>query len=211
MTVDRPTPLPPEWAESLLRLVLAAKDRDSVPGDLLEEYRVSIVPARGAGANRWYLRQVGWYVLRAIAPWSALIAAICVTRYLFDTLAPIQYTPGVIALRSAIMSWALIATFGACGAWHAWRSRQMHAGALAAFATAVLGGVLTLLATAMLLTIRHDAATMAAIDGSGGIGELWAIPLLLQPVIGTVTGTAGALAGWMGAMLLERTETTSAR
>ena len=58
MTIDRPTTLPPQWAESLLRLILRPDDRDSVSGDLLEEYRESIVPALGATANRWYIRQV---------------------------------------------------------------------------------------------------------------------------------------------------------
>ena len=67
MTIDRPTTLPPRWAESLLCLLLEPEDRESVSGDLLEEYRQAIVPARGAGANRWYVRQVGWYLLRATA------------------------------------------------------------------------------------------------------------------------------------------------
>jgi hypothetical protein len=44
MTIDRPTTLPPAWAESLLRMVLNAHARDTVSGDLLEEYRQSIVP-----------------------------------------------------------------------------------------------------------------------------------------------------------------------
>jgi hypothetical protein len=116
MTIDRPTTLPPSWAESLLRLILRPEDRDSVSGDLLEEYRQSIVPAMGAKANRWYIRQVTWYVLRATWAWGVLVAAICVWRYLLDTLAPIHYTPGVIALRSAVMSWAkpILPAVGAC-------------------------------------------------------------------------------------------------
>ena len=73
MRIDRPTTLPPQWAESLLRMFLSPADRDSVSGDLLDEYRESIRPERGAGANRWYARQVGWYVLRATGPWSAPI------------------------------------------------------------------------------------------------------------------------------------------
>jgi hypothetical protein len=42
MTMDRPTTRPPQWAERLLRLLLKPEDRDSVSGDLLEEYRDSI-------------------------------------------------------------------------------------------------------------------------------------------------------------------------
>lgn len=195
MTVERPITLPPQWAESLLQLFLSAADRDSISGDLLEEFRESIVPALGAGANRWYVRHVAWYVLRATAPWGALIAAIGITRHLFDTLAPIHYTPGVIALRSTIMSWALTATFAVCGCWQAWRTAQWHAGVVAAFATAVLGGVLTVLGTVVCLAVWHDPEIWRAIDGSGGVGELWAGPLLQLPLIGTVIGIAGAAVG----------------
>ena len=195
MTFDRRTTLPPSWAESLLRMLLPARDHESVSGDLLEEYRQSIVPSRGAAANRWYVSQVAGYMWRQTWMWAALLAAICVTRYLFDTLAPIHYTRGVVALRSAVMSWALAGAFFGCGAWHTWRTRNPITGLLLALATASIGGLLTILVTGVSLAIRHDPATMAAIAGSGGIDELWAIPLLLQPLAALVTGSAGALVG----------------
>jgi hypothetical protein len=45
-----------EWA--LLRF-LAARDRETISGDLFEEYREEQLPRRGAlGANYWYLRQL---------------------------------------------------------------------------------------------------------------------------------------------------------
>ena len=194
MTTDRPTTLPPEWAESLLRLLLAAKDRDSVSGDLLEEYRQSIVPARGAGADRWYLRQVAWYVLRATAVWSVLIGAICVTRYLFDTLAPIQYTRGVVALRSAVMSWALIGTFASAGAWQTWRSGDTRSGLLVSALTALVGSLLAQAGTLVCLAIWHDPEIWRAIEGSGGTGELWGLPVQMM-LIGSIVGSFGSLAG----------------
>ncbi len=53
--IDRP----PRWAEGLLEAMLTRRDRDTIPGDLLEEYREVILPARGRlRANLWYLRQV---------------------------------------------------------------------------------------------------------------------------------------------------------
>ena len=51
MTIDRSSTRPPEWAEALLRLLLKPEDRESVSGDLLEEYRQSVVPERGRGAD----------------------------------------------------------------------------------------------------------------------------------------------------------------
>ena len=48
---------PPRWAERLLRLVLNPADRDTITGDLLEEYREAIVPTLGLpAARRWYVK-----------------------------------------------------------------------------------------------------------------------------------------------------------
>ena len=50
---------PPKWAESLLIHLLKPRDRESIPGDLLEEYREERLPALGrARANLWYIRQM---------------------------------------------------------------------------------------------------------------------------------------------------------
>jgi hypothetical protein len=49
---------PPRWAERLVRMFLAPRDRDTVTGDLLEEYREVAVPTWGhARAGIWYLGQ----------------------------------------------------------------------------------------------------------------------------------------------------------
>jgi hypothetical protein len=201
MTIDRPTTLPPPWAESLLRLMLRPEDRDSVSGDLLEEYRESIVPALGAKANRWYIRQVARYVLRVTWAWGVLVAAISVWRYLLDTLAPIHYTPGVIALRSAVMSWALVATFSCCGAWHAWRTGHLRAGVLLTLIAATIGGYLGMAGTLVCLGISHGPETMAAIEGSGGLFEGFpGVPALLL-IAAFITSTPGAIAGRAAAAL----------
>jgi len=50
---------PPRWAENLLRFVLRERDRETIPGDLLEEYREVVLPGQGRfRANLWYLRQI---------------------------------------------------------------------------------------------------------------------------------------------------------
>ncbi len=49
---------PPRWLERMLLLFLAARDRDTISGDLLEEYREEQLPRLGPmRANIWYLRQ----------------------------------------------------------------------------------------------------------------------------------------------------------
>jgi hypothetical protein len=51
-------PNPPRWMERLLRMMLKPRDRDTVSGDLLEEYREAIFSAKGKlRADLWYLRQ----------------------------------------------------------------------------------------------------------------------------------------------------------
>ncbi len=195
MTNHSSTALPPRWAESLLRMLLPAEDRDSVSGDLLEEYRESVLPALGPRARGWYVRQVAGYVLRKAWMWGAFVAAVLVTRYLFDTLAPVRYTPGVVHPRSAIMSYGLIATFALASGWQAWRSGHLASGVVVAFATAAIGGALSAAGTVACLAIWHDPETLMAVQSSGGLSEaLWGVPFLLVP-IGLITGATGAIAG----------------
>ena len=48
-----------KWADFVLRLLLKPRDRDAISGDLLEEYREEILPAKGPFVARlWYLGQV---------------------------------------------------------------------------------------------------------------------------------------------------------
>ncbi len=50
---------PPRWAELLLEQLLRARERETVTGDLREEYAEFLVPQVGRlRANFWYLRQI---------------------------------------------------------------------------------------------------------------------------------------------------------
>ena len=52
-----------KWADVVLRLLLKPRDRDTISGDLLEEYREVVLPAKGPLLARlWYLRQVASFV-----------------------------------------------------------------------------------------------------------------------------------------------------
>ena len=58
---------PPRWSEMLLRRLLRDRDRDTISGDLLEEYRDVAAPTLGAERARWwYRRQVAGFVWRAL-------------------------------------------------------------------------------------------------------------------------------------------------
>ena len=68
---------PPAWAEELLQFVVRRDHRDSISGDLLEEYRERILPSRGAtAADRWYVRQMLGYLWRATWLWAVVFAAV---------------------------------------------------------------------------------------------------------------------------------------
>ena len=51
-TDDRRFASPPAWADALLRLLLPPASRESVSGDLLEEFRETIVPRARTGGRR---------------------------------------------------------------------------------------------------------------------------------------------------------------
>jgi len=195
MSVERVNPRPPRLAEALVRNVVEPRHRESLPGDLLEEYRDTIVDSLGASAaDRWYVARALGFLWRAVWPWATLIAAILVARGLVDMLAPTHYVRGVVHPRSRVMGDALIAVWVSSGFVAAWRFGRIRSGVLVAFAAAVAGGALSVAGSVLSLAIWHDPQHLDAIAHSGGLDEMYGVPLILVPV-GTWFGTLGAVAG----------------
>jgi hypothetical protein len=189
MTMDRPTTRPPWWAEALLQLLLKPEDRESVSGDLLEEYRETIVPALGSKADRWYVGQVGWFLLRACWLPGVLIGSALVGRYLFDTLVPTRD----FAQRSRIMSWAILA---ACllGAFRtSLRTQSIRAGLLTSILSGALGGVISIVGGVLMVAFRRGM--LGEWRDSGGVDEVFLVVPLIMVWVGVVMGTVGGLAG----------------
>jgi len=66
---------PPRWADAILRSCLRPSDRESISGDLLEEYRAVRAPALGSlGAHVWYIGQVLSMLWRLIRPAALMLA-----------------------------------------------------------------------------------------------------------------------------------------
>jgi len=58
-SVDMTSKEPPLWLRRALLLVLSVRDRETIFGDLLEEYQKEHLPSEGSRrANYWYLKQV---------------------------------------------------------------------------------------------------------------------------------------------------------
>ena len=183
--------MPPAWAEEVLRLLLPPKDRDSVRGDLLEEYREEIAPTRGVlRADLWYAKQVAGFAWRSAVPWALLFAAIFVLRTPIDALLPTRdfTVRAVVSTMLVFMAW-----FG-CGIGVAWRTGLARSGALAGIAMAVIApfiaGVLNAVFVLALTYLRNEWA-IANLERAGGITEVFLLPLV-------VTGPGMLMAGLGG-------------
>ena len=191
---------PPKWAEALLRTFLAPGDFETVSGDLLEEFRDRVGPARGPrDANVWYVTQVLGFLLRSARPWAVLFGGAALTRTALDWFAP----PSDFHIRSAVSTALGVGILLAAGLGASWRSRSLAAGTCAGVATAVFGAAISTTGAAALLAIRHDAQTMAAIRGSGGLGEVFVLPVMMI-LPGVLLGTVGGVAGGTVAKCLKR-------
>jgi hypothetical protein len=185
---------PPRWAEIALRLLLTPEDGETVSGDLLEHYREHVRPTRGwLRADLWYLRQVAGFAWRTNGLWAVLWGAAFLVRTAFDWLLPTTD----FQLRSTISTILSFAILISAGSWAAWRTRSVAAGPMAAVITLLIGEVITSVGAIVLLVIWHDPATFAAIDSSGGLSEVFTLPLvLLAPaaVVGALGGLFGSAA-----------------
>jgi hypothetical protein len=103
--------------------------------------------------------------------------------------------------RSMVTTYVAISLFLVAGFWAAWRSASFVAGPVAGIATAGIGAGVSIVGAALLLAIWHDADTLAAIRGSGGVDEVFVLPFLMF-LPGLVLGSIGGVAGAAGKKLL---------
>ncbi len=129
-------------------------------------------------------------VWRGSRLWAALFGAAFIIRTALDWFAP----PTDFQTRAAI-STALGVGLLLAASFHASvRSGSVTGGVLSSVVTAGLGGLIGAAGAACLLAGWHDPATLRAIERSGGLGEVFTLPvMLLMP--GVVFGTVGGLVG----------------
>jgi hypothetical protein len=184
------SPNPPLWAETLLRAMVRSVDFETVSGDLMETYRDSIYPARGElRADLWYAKQLLGFVSPSIPVLAILFSAQYIARTALDWFVPVMDFHARATVSTALGVGILLAA----GSWAAWRSDSFLAGTVAGAATAGLASLLSIAGAATMLTIWHDPQTVAAIRGSGGIEEVFSLPLtMLLPgaMLGAVGGAA---------------------
>jgi len=182
---------PPRWADALLRLLVRRDDLENVSGDLLEEYRETVRPAVGGRrADVWYVAQVLTFIPPACWILGGAQGAAMVIRNAFDWFVPTTD----FNTRSMVTTLTAIGLFLAAGLWVAWRSGSLRSGLVAGFLSSAAAAVVSVVGAALLLSIWHDPQTFAGIANSGGLGEVFELPVLLI-VPATFVAAIGSAAG----------------
>lgn len=182
---------PPAWAELALRAFLNERDFDSVSGDLLEEYRENIYGARGRfRANVWYVTQVLGFGWRHAGVWAVIFAVAFLARTAMDWHVP----TADFQTRSAVSSFVGIVIFLITGFWAGSRSGSYISGVVVGVAVATLALPIQLVGAALLLAGSHDPSVLTAIRNSGGLEEVFSMPLMAV-VPGLLFGGIGGLIG----------------
>jgi hypothetical protein len=196
---------PPAWAEAILPLFLKPEDRESVSGDLLEDYRETIqAGGNRLAADRAYVRQAAGFLWRATWMWAVLLALLALGRFALDMFVP----PASFHMRSVVTTCLHVAVFVVIGFRAAWRRRsadvdaiqdgleRLSGGVAAAVAAQVMAAVLIYAGTLLFLGFRHDPQTIVAIERSGGFAEMFGLPIVLTGpaiLLSLVGGAAGLI------------------
>jgi hypothetical protein len=180
-------PNPPRWADALLRSLLRPADRESIPGDLLEEYRAVKHPAHGSiRANAWYIKHVLSVVWQLIRPFALALAGASLLSLMVSG-SPLLYgslveAPGVSLVHALVYAWA--------GFHASRRTRLISTGMLAAGGTSVVA--FTVLFTAIAIS---TPGLLLAPFRDPFIPVILATLLLIALGYSVVVGAIGAIAG----------------
>jgi hypothetical protein len=161
---------PPRWATTLLRLILRSSDRESIPGDLLEEYREAILPrCGGLRADLWYVRQVAslaWHLVvrsrhrGAGAGWFGLMLGGALSLAVFAINIVFPLLPRQTGLLQRSMEAAPVVAAGWLSVFSLW----MVAGYAAYRRTGAWGAAIKAGAIVALVSMALVMLTFAVID-----------------------------------------------
>lgn len=179
---------PPRWAHALLQSLLRPSDSESIPGDLLEEYRDVRRPSLGAlRANAWYVTHVLsvlWHVMWPCAVPMAALKLLSVTLSLSWNPSLVQ-APGVSLLDALTFLWA--------GYYGSQRTRLVRTGIVTAGTTSFLGFAMM----AVYAAIKMPSLVLAPFE-KPFIFAIMFILLAIALGFGIVVGAVGAAVGrWL--------------
>ncbi|HVH27215.1 MAG TPA: permease prefix domain 2-containing transporter [Vicinamibacterales bacterium] len=183
-------PNPPKWAEAILRSILTPSDRESISGDLLEEYREVRYQALGPfQADVWYIKHVAsvfWPLMwRCALPMVPLTLLPLAARLPWNiNLVQVQ-APGLTLLHAMVYLWA--------GYYGAQRTRLIRTGLLTAGTTSFFGFVMLFTFFAI-----RDPRLLAAPFSKPFIFVILLTLLSIALGFGVAVGAVGAVVGrWL--------------
>jgi hypothetical protein len=185
------TPHPPDYAVALIEALVPRARRDSIVGDLLEEYHESVVPRQGSrAADGWFLRQALAFLWSASAAAGLAIAAIFTIRMLIGVAQP----SNDLALRAQATTFVTMGLFVASGFRLGRSTGRFGGAAIVAIAATVIG---TIYAYAMVFLCMAIAAVVVHPSPAAWIGlrEGLDIPVHVIAVIGVLLASAGSAVG----------------
>lgn len=141
----------------------------------------SAMPSRWSESLLWAVRS---HVVTAVLFGGAFVA-----RTALDWLQP----PADFHTRSLISTVVAISILFASGVFASWKNGAILAGTLSGLITTALAALVSAIGTLGLLAIWHDPTTLQAIAGSGGLSEVFFLPLMLI-IPGVLLGTIGGAA-----------------
>jgi len=176
---------PPRWAQALLKSLLKPSDSESVPGDLLEEYRDVRRPSLGQlRADAWYVEQM-FSVLWRVA-WPCLVAIIAVRILSFPL--PREWNPGLAPAPGLSLLDALV--FVWAGYYGSQRTGRFSTGIVMAAVTSLLGFTTFFIYAAITMP-----SLLRAPFEKPFIFVIMAILLTMAFSFGIAAGTVGAAVG----------------
>jgi hypothetical protein len=176
-------------------MLVPSRGRDGVLGDLLEEYRESVLPQRGkASADWWYVRHAAGFLWRAALPWAIGVGLILSLRDVIDATVP---TTDNFHFRAVVCTYLAFTTYISAGLSTGWRTGRTAAGLVVSFAMTAIAigmGVLTALALSMLVS----AGAFQTAPTYLRLSEDLDIPILPMLIVGGALATIGAAIGRAG-------------
>jgi hypothetical protein len=176
---------PPRVAHALLQVLVRPSDAESIPGDLLEEYREVRRPSMGRlRADVWYAKHVLSVLWRLMWPSAVAITVLRIASFPLPggpnpSLVP---APGVSLIDAFILVWA--------GYRGSQRTGRINTGLIIAVATSVVGYT-----TFVAYALAVDPTLIRAPFKKPFIFAILSIVALMALGFGLAAGTAGAAAG----------------
>jgi hypothetical protein len=188
-------PCPPRWAEATLRSLLRPSDRESISGDLLEEYRAVRQPRLGRfRATAWYIKQVLSVLFRLM--WPGLLALTGLT--LLSLKVKALWYPSLVQAPLVSLEDTLVYLW--TGYYASRRTGLISTGAIVAGATSFIG--FTVLFTSIAIM---NPDLLAAPFTKPFILVILSVMMLLALGVGVVAGTLGSAVGKWLAPVASRT------